>query len=125
MNAQAAALAAAASSALILLREDIEDVAILTLNRPQARNSLSEAMLEALGDALTAIAHDRASSSSVDPPAHSDDVTRCFVRLTNLAACPLDRLSRYEGALWRQACQTLFALQCLSRRRPWERLRRR
>src|ERR1700680_2089225 len=58
MNAQAATLAAAAS--LILLREDIEDVAILTLNRPQARNSLSEATLEALADALTAIAHDRA-----------------------------------------------------------------
>src|ERR1700720_3144745 len=61
MNAQAAATAAAAdSSTLILLREDIEDVAILTLNRPQAGNSLSEATLEALGDALTAIAHDRA-----------------------------------------------------------------
>src|ERR1700692_4075135 len=60
MNAQAATVATAASSALILLREDIDDVAILTLNRPQARNSLSEATLEALGDALTAIAHDRA-----------------------------------------------------------------
>jgi len=58
MNAQAATVAAAAS-APILLREDIEDVAILTLNRPQARNSLSEATLEALGDALTAIARDR------------------------------------------------------------------
>ena len=45
---------------LILLREDIASVAVLTLNRPQARNSLSEAMLEALGDALTAIAHDDA-----------------------------------------------------------------
>jgi enoyl-CoA hydratase/carnithine racemase len=60
MNAQAATVATAASSALILLREDVDDVAILTLNRPQARNSLSEATLEALGDALTAIAHDRA-----------------------------------------------------------------
>jgi enoyl-CoA hydratase/carnithine racemase len=60
MNAQAATVATAASSALILLREDVGDVAILTLNRPQARNSLSEATLEALGDALTAIAHDRA-----------------------------------------------------------------
>src|ERR1700692_662140 len=59
MNAQAATAAAAAASALILLREDSEDVAIRTLNRPQARNSLSEATLEALGDALTAIAHDR------------------------------------------------------------------
>jgi enoyl-CoA hydratase/carnithine racemase len=45
-------------SALMLLREDVAGVAILTLNQPQARNALSEAMLEALGDALTAIAHD-------------------------------------------------------------------
>ena len=50
---------AAASPSLILLREDIADIAMLTLNRPQARNSLSEATLEALGDALTAIAHER------------------------------------------------------------------
>jgi enoyl-CoA hydratase/carnithine racemase len=57
MNAHPAP-AAAADTALILLREDIAGVAILTLNRPQALNSLSEAMLEALGDALTAIAHD-------------------------------------------------------------------
>lgn len=56
------AKAAAASSdpSLILLREDIAHTAVLTLNRPQARNSLSEATLEALGDALTAIAHDHA-----------------------------------------------------------------
>jgi enoyl-CoA hydratase/carnithine racemase len=57
MSAQSAAARAAASS-LILLREDVEGVAVLTLNQPQSRNSLSEAMLEALGDALTAIAHD-------------------------------------------------------------------
>jgi enoyl-CoA hydratase/carnithine racemase len=60
MNAQTASSAKTApSSASILLREDVDDVAILTLNRPQARNSLSEAMLEALGEALTAIVHDR------------------------------------------------------------------
>jgi enoyl-CoA hydratase/carnithine racemase len=52
--------AAAHAPALILLREDVDGTAILTLNRPQARNSLSEAMLAALGDALTAIAHERA-----------------------------------------------------------------
>src|ERR1700691_1898977 len=57
MNAQSAA-ATALDSSLILLREDVASVAILTLNRPHALNSLSEAMLEALGDALTAIAHD-------------------------------------------------------------------
>jgi enoyl-CoA hydratase/carnithine racemase len=56
MNARTAT--ATSPSSLILLREDTDGVAILTLNRPAARNSLSEAMLEALGDALTAIAHD-------------------------------------------------------------------
>ncbi len=58
MNAQTAT-AAAHAPALILLREDKNGIAVLTLNRPLARNSLSEAMLEALGDALTAIAHER------------------------------------------------------------------
>ena len=62
MNAQIAATAAAAatSPSLILLREGHAGIAVLTLNRPQARNSLSEATLEALSDALTAIAHERA-----------------------------------------------------------------
>src|SRR6202790_2652719 len=58
MNAQPATAAAAAPSSLILLREDVDGIAVLTLNQPQTRNSLSEAMLEALSDALTAIAHD-------------------------------------------------------------------
>jgi enoyl-CoA hydratase/carnithine racemase len=59
INAQSAAAKTAVPSALILLREDVGSIAVLTLNRPQARNSLSEATLEALGDALTAIAHER------------------------------------------------------------------
>jgi enoyl-CoA hydratase/carnithine racemase len=58
MSARTAA-ASSAPSSLILLREDRGGIAILTLNRPQARNSLSEALLEALSDALSAIAHDR------------------------------------------------------------------
>jgi enoyl-CoA hydratase/carnithine racemase len=59
MSARAAAAASSAPSSLILLREDKGGIAILTLNRPQARNSLSEALLEALGDALSAVAHDQ------------------------------------------------------------------
>jgi hypothetical protein len=31
-------------------------------------------------------------------------------RLANLRSCPLDRLSRYEAALRRQACQIMFTL---------------
>jgi hypothetical protein len=61
------------------------------------------------------------SQSNVDPADRSADLTRAFVRLSNLPTYPLDRLSRYEATLWRQACQILFTLQCLDRRKPWER----
>ena len=37
-----------------LLRENLGPIAVLTLNRPQARNTLSEAMLAALSDELVA-----------------------------------------------------------------------
>jgi hypothetical protein len=75
--------------------------------------------------------HHKPCSSTFDPgppstgePADpSGDLTRAFVRLTNLPTYPLDRLSRYEATLWRQACQVLFTLQCLDRRKPWERRR--
>lgn len=51
--------AAATDSAPILLREDRNGIAILTLNRPAARNSLSEAMLAALDAEIGAIRTDR------------------------------------------------------------------
>ena len=55
--------------------------------------------------------------------AAADDLTQSFIRLSNLPTCPLDRLSRYEATLWRQACQILFALQFLDRGKPWTRTR--
>ena len=58
---------------------------------------------------------------SVDP---ATDLARCFLRLANLPSYPLDRLSRYEAILWRQAGQILFALDALDRRKPQERMRR-
>jgi hypothetical protein len=54
--------------------------------------------------------------SAAEPADQSDDLTRSFVRLTNLPTYPLDRLSRYEATLWRQACQILFALRFLNQR---------
>ena len=57
-NAQTSTMRVASTSPLILLREDVGSIAILTLNRPEARNSLSEALLVALGDAFTEIAHE-------------------------------------------------------------------
>jgi hypothetical protein len=66
---------------------------------------------------------DPGPSSTVESADLSADLTRAFVRLSSLPTCPLDRLNRYEATLWRQACQILFTLQCLDRRKPWERLR--
>jgi hypothetical protein len=53
-----------------------------------------------------------------------DELTHAFIGLSNLPACPLDRLSRYEATLWRQACRILFTLRFLDHRRPWKRFRR-
>jgi hypothetical protein len=55
---------------------------------------------------------------AVDPTV---ELTRCFLRLANLPNFALDRLSRYEATLWRQARQILFALDALDRRKPQER----
>jgi hypothetical protein len=52
------------------------------------------------------------------------ELARCFLRLCNLPNYALDRLSRYEATLWRQAGQILFALDNLLRRKPHERMRR-
>ena len=42
----------------VVLREDADAIAVLTLNRPQQRNSLSEALIAALTTALADIAND-------------------------------------------------------------------
>jgi hypothetical protein len=55
---------------------------------------------------------------SVDPAA---GLTRCYLGLANLPNFALDRLSRYEATLWRQAGQVLFTLDALDRRKPQKR----
>jgi len=57
MNAPSPHLHAAAAP--VLLREDMGEIAVLTLNRPQARNSLSESLIAALTESLAALASDR------------------------------------------------------------------
>jgi hypothetical protein len=81
----------------------------------------SENVINQSRDEDSASAIESASTSPADASTCSNDLTRSFIRLTNLPTCPLDRLSRYEVALWRQACQVLFSLQHLNRRRPWQR----
>src|SRR5947207_13144004 len=74
ISAPASTARVAPTSPLILLRENVGNIAILTLNRPEARNSLSEALLAALGDAFTEIAHEpsvRAVVLAANGPAFS------------------------------------------------------
>jgi hypothetical protein len=63
-------------------------------------------------------ANDVRAKSSVDRAA---ELTRCYLRLANLPTFALDRLSRYEATLWRQAGQILFTLDALDHRKPQER----
>jgi hypothetical protein len=60
----------------------------------------------------------------VGPAVHTTaEFARCFLRLANLPNFALDRLSRYEAILWRQADQIIYALDVLDRRKPQERRR--
>jgi len=45
------------------------------------------------------------------------DIADCFLRLADLPTSALDRLSRYEHMLWRQARQIVFTLESLRRRK--------
>ena len=65
------------------------------------------------------------SSKSVEPALEPTvQLARCFLRLANLPNFALDRLSRYEATLSRQAGRILYALDALDRRKPQERRRR-
>jgi hypothetical protein len=66
---------------------------------------------------------DAGSRLTADTANQSNAVTHSFLRLTNLPTYPLDRLSRYEATLWRQACQILLTLRFFDHRKPWEKLR--
>jgi enoyl-CoA hydratase/carnithine racemase len=55
MNAEANIVASHSAAEPCLLREDLGAVALLTLNRPKSRNSLSEELLQALDTAIAEI----------------------------------------------------------------------
>jgi hypothetical protein len=55
-----------------------------------------------------------ANALSSDSKKHIAD---CFLRLADLPTSALDRLSRYEHMLWRQARQLVFTLESLRRRK--------
>ena len=49
------------------------------------------------------------------------NIADCFLRLANMPIFALDRLSRYEHLLWRQARQIVFTLESLRRRKQQSR----
>jgi hypothetical protein len=49
------------------------------------------------------------------------DIARCFLRLANLENGILERIGRYEAALWRQVVQILMALEAIRRQLPFRR----
>ena len=46
-----------------------------------------------------------------------DNIANSYLRLIALPTFPLDRLTRYEHILWRQARQIIFTLETLRRRK--------
>lgn len=130
MTAQPAA-APAASMDQILIREDHGPVALLTLNRPKARNSLSEDMLAALRLAFSDVGHDRAIRAVVlaangpafcaghdlkELTAHRGDedrgrayfhhiMTTCAAMMQDIVALPKPVIAAVQGVATAAGCQ--------------------
>jgi hypothetical protein len=67
------------------------------------------------------MAHLRNTSMDRSAASPSVALAHSFLRLAELPNSALDRLSRYEAALWRQVVQILVALDALDSRKPQER----
>jgi enoyl-CoA hydratase/carnithine racemase len=117
--------------AQILLREDADGIATLTLNRPEARNPLSEAMLAALSETLAAIATDHSiravvlaaagpvfsaghdlkemSARRADPDRgrayFADVLGRCSGVMQQITALPQPVIAAVEGTATAAGCQ--------------------
>lgn len=117
--------------AQILLREDADGIATLTLNRPEARNPLSEAMLAALSETFAAIATDRSvravvlaaagpvfsaghdlkemSARRADPDRgrayFADVLGRCSGVMQQVTALPQPVIAAVEGTATAAGCQ--------------------
>lgn len=115
----------------ILLREDADGIATLTLNRPEARNPLSEAMLAALSETFAAITNDRSiravvlaaagpvfsaghdlkemSARRADPDRgrayFADVLGRCSGVMQQITALPQPVIAAVEGTATAAGCQ--------------------
>ncbi len=115
-----------ASTELPLLRHDADGIAWLTLNRPQARNALSVALIAALDAALAEIAGDEAVRVVViggagpafcaghdlrEVRAHPDQAalhalfTQCSALMMRIQALPKPVIARVHGVATAAGCQ--------------------
>ncbi len=115
----------------VLLRSDAQGIATLTLNRPQSRNPLSEAMLAALSETLAAIAQDSSVRAVIlnaagpvfsaghdlkEMTAHradadrgrayfTDILGRCSAMMQQITALPQPVIAAVEGTATAAGCQ--------------------
>ena len=67
---------------------------------------------------------DTTPAGGIESEGPTVEFARCFLRLANMPNFALDRVSRYEATLWRQAGRILYALETLDHHKPQERTRR-
>jgi enoyl-CoA hydratase/carnithine racemase len=118
--------------AACLLRSDAEGIATLTLNRPQARNALSEALIDALQAEFDAISRDASvkvvilsagqgrvfcaghdlkemTARRVDPDRgrayFADVLTRCSRMMQSIVRLPQPVIASVEGVATAAGCQ--------------------
>ncbi len=120
-----------AASQPILLRETAESIAVLTLNRPQARNSLSSELIDRLAAAMSGIAGDRSVRAVVlaangpafsaghdlkELTAHRSDpdrgraffklvMTACSALMQQIVRLPQPVIAAVEGTATAAGCQ--------------------
>ena len=101
-------------------------------NKTNLRRPSYPAIIHAVFERANLDGHELGNAAQTRISTAGDDIrsenpnlkfARCFLRLANLPNFALDRLSRYEANLWRQAGRILFALDALDRRKPQERAR--
>jgi enoyl-CoA hydratase/carnithine racemase len=131
MNLASPATRSVANAGPVVLRADVDNIALLSLNRPQRRNTLSEAMLASLSEIFSSIAADlriRAVVISATGPAFSaghdlkeitahrkdadggrayvkDIMEKCSALMQSITRLPQPVIAAVEGVATASGCQ--------------------
>ena len=131
MNLASPATRSVANAGPVVLRADVDNIALLSLNRPQRRNTLSEAMLASLSEIFSSIAADlriRAVVISATGPAFSaghdlkeitahrkdadggrayvkDIMEKCSTLMQSIMRLPQPVIAAVEGVATASGCQ--------------------